>query len=388
MSGIPKIPKRLLESREEILRGFGSKPATNYDAGPWRKHFEGDSDFQQISQEFPTSIRRIDVEGLSRQVRNGSYTQIRKLFLASMIWGYVKDDLRGAWRTKQMLSHGGAREMLEKAARWIGNGQIVEACEGFRLPWCGSVFSTKFFYFIGLGAGTSLLPCILDSKVAQSLGQLGKDEGWNLPPFDNVYGKGIRRCPEGYIQYIRALDEWARELGCRADYIEYFLYSLAKGSSETRKVHKEESMGKWLPLRKAYEFGKAKGFETDIEGIRSLKEPKRWKDREVGIFSRVRRWKVKELFEHKRIWDEFKHLHWPEGGQRNGQPNLALCKKAAGVYDILTKVVPVVGAGSMEKDSIRVPLPEDEMEKLKEKAQKFGVDASTLARIWILERLS
>ena len=112
-----KIPKRLLESRKEILRGFGSKTPTNYDASAWRKHFGGDSDFEQILEEFPTSIRRSDMERLSHQVRNGGYTQIRKLFLASMIWGYVKDDLRGAWRTKQMLSYSGAEEMLVKAAK-------------------------------------------------------------------------------------------------------------------------------------------------------------------------------------------------------------------------------------------------------------------------------
>lgn len=385
MSEIPKVPKRLLESKEEILRGFGSKPATNYDAGPWRKHFEGDSDFQQISQQFPTSIRRIDVEGLSRQVRNGSYTQIRKLFLASMIWGYVKDDLRGAWRTKQMLSHGGAEEMLENAARWISNGQIVEACKGFKVPWCGSVFSTKFFYFIGLGAGTSLLPCILDSKVAQSLEQLGKEEGWNLPPFDNVCEEGIRRCPEGYIQYIRALDEWAKELGCRADYIEYFLYSLGRSLSKRQELQKGESMRKWaMPLEKAYVF--ARGLGIDVARIQSQQMPVGWD----GNKSRhARKGLLIEQFERPENFKKFqgwKEQHWLESDTTEGRKLYKGYKNAAN--DLRNSGLLSVDTGSAEEAVIQVPLPKGEMEKLEEKAEKFGVDPSTLARIWILEQLS
>lgn len=297
-----KIPKRLLESKEQILKGFNSKAPTAYDTGSWQKHFKGDSDFEQISQVFPTSIRRIDIEGLSREVRNGGYAQIRKLFLASMIWGYVKDDRRGAWRTKQMLSYHGAQEVLEKAARWVSNGQIVEACRGFKLPWCGSVFSTKFFYFIGLGAGISPLPCILDDRVGQSLEQLGREEGWNLPPFNDVHGKGIRRCPEGYVQYIQSLDEWAKELGCRADYIEYFLYSLATGSSRRRKRDKEETMKPYLTLKDVKNFAEQEGYRDDIDRIESLKRPVGGRYREfrfgkIGEYLRV--------FERKGSWTEF-----------------------------------------------------------------------------------
>jgi hypothetical protein len=367
---IYKTPKRLLQSREQILKEFGSKAPTNYDVSAWRKHFTGDSDFEQILQEFPISIRRSDMERLSRQVRDGGYKQIRKLFLASMIWGYVKDDLRGAWRTNQMLSYPRAEEMLEKAARSISNGQIIEACKGFTLPWCGSVFSTKFFYFIGLGAGISPLPCILDDRVAQCLEQLGREEGWDLPVFDNVYGKGVRRCPEGYIQYIWSLDKWAKELRCRADYIEYYLYSLATGPRRP-KPQEEESMSKVLPLEKAYAFGIAKGYGEEISHIKSLKKPQGWENLKVGTFSRVRSWKVKELFEQRGIWDEFKRLHWPDCNQKY----LDQCKRAAGAY-------------SDGKDVIEVSLPKGELQKLREKAERFGVDPSTLARIWILERLS
>lgn len=77
---IYKTAKRLLQSRGQILKGFGSTAPTDYDVSAWRKHFGGDSDFEQILQEFPISIRRSDMECLSRQVRDGSYAQIRKLY--------------------------------------------------------------------------------------------------------------------------------------------------------------------------------------------------------------------------------------------------------------------------------------------------------------------
>jgi len=96
-------------------------------------------------------------------------------------------------------------------------------------------------------------------------------------------------------------------------------------------------MSRILPLRKAYEFGVGKRYASDIGRIKSLKKPKGWKD---FMVARVRRWKLKELFEQKGIWEEFKRLHWPEGNQKGGQKFLDLCRKAADLYDKLTPVVP------------------------------------------------
>jgi hypothetical protein len=389
MSEIPKVPKRLLESKEEILGGFGSKLATNYDASAWQKHFKGDSDFEQISQEFPSSIRRIDMERLSRKVRNGDYKQVRKLFLASMVWGYVRDDRRGAWRTKQMLSYTRAGEILEKAARWISDGQIVEACKGFKLPWCGSAFSTKFFYFIGLGAGISPLPYILDSNVAQSLEQLGKEEGWNLPPFDNVYGKGIRRCPEGYIQYIWALDEWAKELGCRADYIEYFLYNLGRSLSKRQELQKGESMKNYITLEDCKAFANGRGYTNDIKRIESKNRPPNWKYRD---FRHARIGEFLKVFNSKGSWPTFYQLYCQK------VPTTRITRYMTQAQNLFNSGLPVVTippadtpgvvAPTEEEACIQVHLPKGGLEKLEEKAKRFGVDPCTLARIWILERLS
>jgi hypothetical protein len=379
------IPKRLLEAKEQILRGFSSKPATNYDAGPWRKHFKGDSDFEQISQEFPSSMRRIDMERLSLKVRNGGYKQVRKLFLASMVWGYVRDDHRGAWRTKQMLSYTRAGEILENAARRISDGQIVEACKGFKLPWCGSAFSTKFFYFIGLGAEISPLPCIFDSKVAQSSEQLGREEGWALPIFQGVGRKGVRRCPEGYLQYIISMNKWAKQLGCRADHIEYYLYSLAEGSGGRQKTQKGESMRKWaMPLEKAYVF--AKGLRIDVAGIQSQQIPAGWdgnKSRQARKGLLIEQFERPENFKNFQGW---KKQHWPESDTEEGRKWYKAYKNAAN--DLRNSGLLSVDTGSAEEAVIQVYLPKGEIEKLEEKAEKFGVDHSTLARMWILERLS
>lgn len=242
MNQIIKIPKRLLEAREEVLRGFGNAPGTDYDKGLWQIYLKEDSnlveDLNLIAEEFPGRLKRGDLELLSVRAIDGEYPQIRRLFLASMIWGWGNRG-RGMVNTRDALLYDSAEEILRMAVSLITKGSVVEAYERFRLPYCGPAFFTKFFYFIGLGAKIMPLPVILDAKVANSLEMLGTEEGWDLSIFAKMNGNKdyVRRYPEGYGRYIESMDKWAKELGqdCRADYIEYFLFSLMESSGKRPK---------------------------------------------------------------------------------------------------------------------------------------------------------
>lgn len=229
MCKVLKIPKRLLESRQEILIGFSNAPGTDYDKDWWQIYLEGNSDLEKISLRFPNCIRRYDIELLSREAASGGYPEVRRLFLACMIWGWGNRG-RGMQNTADMLAFEGLETLLMKTVSLVGIGRVVEAYNRSHLPYCGPAFFTKFFYFIGLGTKTNPLPLILDARVAKSLEMLGKEEGWDLSIFSqmNKNKDYIRRYPEGYRRYVESMDKWARELACRADAIEYFLFRLAK----------------------------------------------------------------------------------------------------------------------------------------------------------------
>lgn len=68
-----------------------------------------------------------------------------------------------------------------------------------------------------------------------------------------------------------------------------------------------------LPLRAAYAFGIEKGFEQEVDAIRSMDIE--W---DLPYTSTLRRGFVVDLLERHGIFDEFKAVHWRNGGTRAG----------------------------------------------------------------------
>jgi len=233
MQKIP-LPRYLREHGDKIRHIFvnAGKNADRwqYDASDWQNEFKGNSelsgDLSEIMKKCPDRIiTRSHVQSYACKIRSGSYQDIRRLFLACMIWGYGPDP-NGPHNTNQALSDRRLKAVLEKSVERIRNTQIKEAYEGFDLNNCGPAFFTKFFYFVGHEHHVKPLPLILDRHVANFLRFLGGEEGWDLSLFAKTSPKGyVKHYPKGYVQYICSMDDWAEGLRCSAaDNIEYFMY--------------------------------------------------------------------------------------------------------------------------------------------------------------------
>lgn len=69
-----------------------------------------------------------------------------------------------------------------------------------------------------------------------------------------------------------------------------------------------------LPLREAYQFGIEKGFSDEISDIRNMDIE--W---DLSYTSSLRRGYIIDLFQARRIWDEFKATKWPNGNTLDGE---------------------------------------------------------------------
>jgi hypothetical protein len=227
--GIPKLPlpRYLHEHREEILHVFEDTSGPDYNPERWRNYLHNNpvvtADLDMVIQKCPVKIGRKDVRDFARSARSGSYGDIRRLFLACMIWWYNRDP-NGLPNTERALSDPRAEEVLTGTARGISHGEIKEAYDHFDLARCGPAFFTKFFYFVGKEWQIRPLPLILDRHIAKFLHFLGGQEGWHSPLFAKLGPEGcVRRYGEGYVRYICAMEDWATELGCSPDNIEYLV---------------------------------------------------------------------------------------------------------------------------------------------------------------------
>jgi hypothetical protein len=150
--------------------------------------------------------------------------------MASMMWGYGTSAGYGPARTLNALtSHSDVGTELAEAIRLVSSGEpgdLQSAYENFSLKPCGVVYRTKFFFAIGLGTNSRPIPLVLDSVVGRKLRALNGDNGFDPSAFVKVAqnGKTLTWFPSGYIEYVKEMDRWAQELGCRADGIELFLF--------------------------------------------------------------------------------------------------------------------------------------------------------------------
>jgi len=154
--------------------------------------------------------------------------------LACMIWGYGGDrEARyGPSRTAQMMTSEGFNVVLKETSDLIRSGKISEAYDRFdsgKIMQCGPAFFTKYFYFLGRGVGHDSYPLILDRRVAKALGQLLGNE--NLTRFvslnrrtDQILIDRGREQRDKYLHYLGLMWKWAKQLGCKSDDIECFLY--------------------------------------------------------------------------------------------------------------------------------------------------------------------
>ncbi len=173
-------------------------------------------ELQILLQRHPSAIRRLDIVPLAREAsETESPSDIRQLFLASMLWGYGTVGY-GPWRGAQITqSIEQLDSVLLTALRSIKRGSVGEAFNTLmeaHIPFWGQSYFTKYLYFAGLGCGIDHYPLILDTRILQSLNKLLGGRIFSAGTVDD------------YQKYIMTLHEWAEILDCRADSIEYLLF--------------------------------------------------------------------------------------------------------------------------------------------------------------------
>jgi len=406
MTKIP-LPRYLYGRNEEILHIFDNASGWDYKPEGWRHYFDHNpvvtAELDIIIQKCPSMISRKDVRDFARQSRSGGYEELRRFFLACMIWGWGRGGKykEGFRNTEAALSDSRLKETLEKSVERIRNAQIKEAYEGFDLKGCGDAFFTKFFYFVGQEWGLKPLPLILDSRVRSLLRFLREQEGWDELIFANA---------NGYLQYICSMDGWAKELGCPADKMEYFMFKEAKkirkntkgeaGESrrkEEQGINEEQEGGKMdndterLPLTDASTFARGRGYNSEADYIDSILR--------IGGASTLKRALYMKLFQKKRSWDEFKKRHWQNGDKPDGEKRVKEYEKLSTEF---LKYLKDVATGRRPHDELKlgeggpsgqaqtgnIQPNTEEIEQLKNEATQMGIDVSTIVQLRILERLN
>jgi hypothetical protein len=228
------VPERLIRFRATIQATEPDRQLIPYRKETWKRQFSGDADLEYIFRKYPHQISRGDITELVREAQQQVDARlIRRVFLASMIWGYGTVGY-GAWRTCAMLRNPRALHVLQTTFSLVTSGNFTEAYEGFSLRWCGPAFFTKYFYFVGLGCEVEPRPLILDAVVANSLERLLKRDlvRVDLSELVKVMGRDERGkittvgCyAQGYQKYVTLFNQWADQLQCRPDSIELFLFN-------------------------------------------------------------------------------------------------------------------------------------------------------------------
>lgn len=237
------LPRRLKAVASHLISIEPKSQLVWYYAETWKRHLADDPDLEALAERFPRQLSRADLAKLASE----AYPDVRlrrRSFLATMIWGYGTVG-RGPWRTARMLEDTGLRAALDRAFAAVAGGDLLTAYDSMTIQWCGPAFLTKFLYALGLGVAaqrttreTILLPLVLDSRVAQSLQFLHQDgdivlsEYVTLGPRDSVLRFG-----RGWLRYVRMMDSWAREIGCRPDAIEITLFDPPAAFRDYDKRH-------------------------------------------------------------------------------------------------------------------------------------------------------
>ena len=142
-----------------------------------------------------------------------------------MIWGYGNKNY-GPYRVNEMLRTPDFQENLEMASSNMRLGKIGTAYNKFNLSMCGPTFVTKYLYFVGLGQTINPMPLILDSVMARFLEKTVKQLDKYVKVNRNKKGQitSLRRFSTGYLAYVNLLDDWAKDMKCRPDSIELFIF--------------------------------------------------------------------------------------------------------------------------------------------------------------------
>jgi hypothetical protein len=208
----PWLKSQTLESQESI----------KYSKENWRAKFR-DADLESVLSKHPEKINRAQLHSLAKAAFSTDWApkNVKQLFWGVMLWGYGTTSY-GPYRLERIFKttpEQNISSVLCQAFQYLTQGKVEAAYDMFypqgttSIKYFSEAFFTKYLYFAGIGCGVKRYPLIFDSRVAEGLKTLlGKDSPQSYTQ-------------QGYITYVNLLHEWAKKLDCRADSIEYLIFS-------------------------------------------------------------------------------------------------------------------------------------------------------------------
>jgi len=153
----------------------------------------------------------------------------------------------------------------------------------------------------------------------------------------------------------------------------------------------------WLPIDKARKFAVGKGFEAESKFIEEKINDMASKA-ELGTSNQLdyKRALHMKLFQFRKVWEDFIRDHWQDANKPEGKKSCEKYeKRATEVFKRYPEVEALLKRPKPEElvtptgkpEPIMISLTPGQKAQLEKLAVEYGTDASTLARIWILERL-
>ena len=220
---LKKAAARILETNsEEMDEVFCICP------GRWTDGIPGDADVQRLAKKFRGEISRDKVVKCAPKAKP-TQQQLRRLFIATMMWGYNKIGY-GPSRTSEMLNSHGLEEALSAAYGHIIAGEWQAAISDCAvIQQCGVSFFSKFLYFVGRAYETETMPLILDALVCDELYRCAKKLARKVASKKRTDRRGFitefRTYKDGYALYVEVINQWAHHLKVKPDQLEFFLFT-------------------------------------------------------------------------------------------------------------------------------------------------------------------
>lgn len=226
-------PEILRENAARIRKlDVDNQPAV-FDRNVWSKHIpdidkilegiKGDTITRHaIFRIFPNDPTELVPCTLGRQA------ELRRFFIMVMVWGYGRVGA-GPWRVGKMLASPGFARTLCQASEECFHGLFLKAYETLvgNINQLGPAFASKYLYFFCHNFKAPVRPLIFDSVVVKTMRTFDWAK-WCVH-YHALKNSTPRKQSFAYGQYLILVHNWAGVLGCRADQIEYFLWTKGMG---------------------------------------------------------------------------------------------------------------------------------------------------------------
>jgi hypothetical protein len=215
------LPAILAQRRGDVARKKPSLQQEGFNDSSWSKL--SDPDVDQLRAHHGAALTRQDLFDLGTAARaaQGTISDRRRLFFATLMWGYGDRGGRGPLNAQRALQSGHLDRILGDACDALARHDLAGGWDAFwrsRLHGYDWPFFTKYLYFAArTDPGWTVRPVILDSQVESALSFLGRWLGAQLPP-------RRRRRRDRFVDYCTVMAEWSEQLGVDVDQLELYLF--------------------------------------------------------------------------------------------------------------------------------------------------------------------